>query len=180
MAQTTQSFGTEVKPMPVVTYWALIRVQLEESGLQFNPSFSVDNLTVIVTKKPEFVRDPWPTKVPQNQSDLTFYALSMFKALFDFGPDLPVGSSTQILAATMSKFPSITSSISSATRYAFHKVTSVITDDSRASWTLQCPSGAGADLPELPFVLEGGDLERYIQNLVRADLSRRLEELRDH
>lgn len=160
----------------VATYTALIRVAIEESSIETRADVSQEQLTRILTTPPQFFRGSWPTEPPRTEAEMLRNVLLKLRALFDFGPNLPTGSSDEIRIATYAAFPQLQMKDSGKVRYRFHKVTAYIWDDGSTGWRLDI-SPVGAELPELPFVLSGSDLEWFIQNLVRADLATRLEDL---
>lgn len=173
----------------MATYLAIVSGDVERSAMTLAPEATPGNRLAALRRSPEWWprSDPWP-EADQKQTRL---ALLKLQALFDFGASIPGSTALEIRDGIYQKFPDAKDLMSSASarmpgqRPLRIEVEACVRADGQADWGFVTPPFSMAALPngaKAHFVKRsdlGGrtDLQVFVQNLVRADIYRRLEEL---
>lgn len=188
----------EPPPIEVVRYEAVVALSLERSSLNFNREMPRDVAINAILSPPQWTLRPWSAP-PPNRSDpgisdheLERWAVQKFKALFDFAAALPDGTADELETHLVARFPLIGAarddSAAEISRYKRISVHSEILQNGDAQWGFDLPEAGelppgipGLHVPEPGSSLDTSNehqptaLDVFVQNIVRIDLERRLE-----
>ncbi len=168
----TPNNGTVSVSPPVALYTATVDLQVVYSQFGFAADATADATTRAVQAAPAWALHAWPPPlVGDTQVDNRRLALTKLKALFDFAAQLPDGSADQIKGAVAGRWATAAQARAAGlnVQYARLEVDATVHADGTATWGYNMP--AGGRLPEVD------DLDLFVQNLVRADIQQRLENL---
>lgn len=139
-----------------------------------------------VSRAPEFSSVPWSetqaaaAREPDPQRTLEIFALAKIRALLDFGAELDGATPDQIRAQIDQRWPAIARARNSngwaapTARYNRLQVEAFIRADGASGWGYTVISG-GLPLPafEGNDLKAAGEIDRYLQNMVRAEIGGR-------
>lgn len=190
----------EPPAIEVVRYEAVVTIRLEQSSLTISSEVEPELAIRAILTPPQWTLRPWSAPFPEEVSpeisaaQLEEWALHKFKALFDFAAVLPDGTAQDIEHHLLERLPLIREGRNAPTvdfsRYKRIFVHSEILQNGDAQWGFDLPE-AGEFLPGIPdlYLADPGttfntsdieasrliDLDVFIQNTVRIDIQRRLE-----
>jgi hypothetical protein len=180
MASTWQVSTTPLQKfeaMPIAEYRAVISDRVEGSSLTMAAGISIDRLSAALKRAPEWTEQEWPDNIdPSTPAAQAYLALRKIKAVLDCGARLGGRSADEIDAAVVQAFPAISRRNAGLARY---EVRALIDLEGRASWGVrelssgEPPAGAGGSFSD-----DRSELQVLVQNLARADVQRRIDEIR--
>lgn len=173
--QTSVSpISTAPPSQAVALYTATVGLKVEYSAFGVNPAIDRSQLIAAIEPPPSWAPTPWPPHLVGGQDDITIFALAKLKALFDFAARLPNGTANEILRATYARFPlAEPTRAGSLLQYKRFRVEARILLNGDPEWSYEIPS-SGKFPPGVRAEMRESDLDVFIQNLVRADLQRRI------
>jgi hypothetical protein len=169
-------------------YKATVSLQVEESCVSINRSLSQEVLTQVLTTEPDWIsvrpnwlRAGWPDREVRGLRDLEYYGLIASKGLLAAGARIPDGTSAEMRAAAARLFPEITPDIEQSSRsYQAWNTVVIITADGHMQWGYGGPlhrDGLPLPIKENQAASERSRFELYLQNEMRIDIQRRLEQM---
>lgn len=170
----------------IATYRAVVGLGLERSSLEVSAAPEDARAFSGLESAPEWSATPWAEMRERAQRQetvpdrLTVLALGKLKALVDFGAHIPDGSSEEIRDAIDEHWPGIAGARrdaaagKGASPYARVQVEAVVRANGATGWGYEL-GPRGSTLPGLnPDATAVDGFDRYLQNVIRADLAGRL------
>lgn len=172
----------------VAEYAATVSLITIQSG--FSPRLPLGaSIVDSLSKPPGFA--PWPPaplasrQLSSTPSDQTLLLLCRLKLIFDFGAQIEGESSEELAKAIDLRWPAIAKlraameTGQASETYAQAAVTADVDSSGDSRWGYTSNVNGGEPLP-LTYVAEDGkrtEFDRFLQNLVRLDLQKRIETL---
>ena len=182
--ETGQWASDILNPREIFRYRSTIRLTTESVTFEFNPEIPLQDRRAMLLKDPGW-RLPWPPPLTgvTDRDDLIL-AFARIAGALGMRAGIPGSTAAEIRRGMYKIFRgAIPQAIEAADSESYRRfaVEASVQDDSSASW------GYGEDSPGL--VLPGTEddsqhlgkpgVELFVQNLLRADILERLEELQD-
>jgi hypothetical protein len=168
-------------PATVVSYVAIVGIQVERAELRVEPSADPDRARQAAGVPPAWVEEWPPAELRSSElSSLPAETLALAKlaALFDFNAELTAREPDEIDAEIAERWPQIAKAAADAAGERFERavVDAEVREDGTAVWGYVWEGTGGRPLPSFPEpdAAKRGEYEVFLQNRVRADLRRRL------
>ena len=170
-------------PTTVVSYVAVVGIRVERAEVRVEPGADPAKARQAAAMPPAWVEEwPPPELRASELSSLSAETLSLAKlaALFDFNAELTAREPDEIDAQIAERWPQIAKAAvdSAGKRFERAIVDAAVREDGTATWGYVWEGDGGRTLPTLPqpAAAKRGEYEVFLQNLIRADLRRRLRQ----
>lgn len=174
--QTSSSPVSDLDQSPVAIYSAVVGTTVETSSFEFMNDIAPAVLRRALEAPPRWAEDSWPSEAAAQSAGSTQLALLKAKAILDVGARLEARSAAELRGELIGRFPALAHmSPGTAARYEL-KV--FVQRDGQASWGVRTLT-EGRRIPGVggTFSDEKSDIQMLVQNLCRADIIERIEEL---
>jgi hypothetical protein len=179
--QTDGSEAASTIAATVVSYVAVVGIQVERAELLVEPGADPEKARQAAAMPPAWLEEwPPPELRAAELASLSVETLSLAKlaALFDFNAELTAREPDAIDAQIAERWPQIAKAAADTAGERFERavVDAAVRADGTAIWGYVWEGSGGRALPTLPqpAAAKRGEYEVFLQNLIRADLRRRL------
>jgi hypothetical protein len=169
------------EPASVVSYVAVVSVQVERAEVRVEPGADEARIRSAAALPPGWVEE-WPPAELRDTDlgalPLATVGLAKLAALLDFNAELDAYAPDDIDEEITRRWPQVGQAVVDARGERFEQavVEASVREDGTAVWGYTWAGAGGRPLPQFaqPDAAKRGEYEVFLQNVVRADLRRRL------